>query len=260
MQEQGAVTRLAVLADLHLPQGAERLQRAIAALEVEKVTAALIAGDLTQHGQEGEYGVWRRWRQRFTVPVFCVPGNHDVGDKGKVTGERLARYESQAGPSFFAADVGGVRVVGFNSLLFGSGLERETEQWAFLSDELCPQTSVPASSAASVAVSSLQCTDRPIVIFLHHPPFRVQSDEKADYWNIDPEPRQRLLELLEANAERVCALLAGHLHHPASLAWSDVPILVAPAVSFGLPEGKQPEGWMLVNVTGHVVDFELREL
>ncbi|SHE66448.1 3',5'-cyclic AMP phosphodiesterase CpdA [Caldanaerobius fijiensis DSM 17918] len=259
VQEQGKTTRLAVLADLHLPQGTERLRRAVAAVEAEKVDAVLVAGDLTQRGEEWEYAEWLRWKKRFAVPVFCVPGNHDVGDKGEVTGERLARYESQVGPSFFAVNVGAVRVIGLNSLLFGSGLEKEVEQWAFLSSELCHPASVPLSSATSVTTLSQYRTDRPRVVFLHHPPFRVQLDEKADYWNIDPESRRRLLDLFEANEDRICGVLAGHLHYPTALAWNNVPILVAPAVSFGLPEGKQPEGWMLVTVTGNAVDFVVRE-
>src|SRR5205085_677338 len=115
-----------------------------------------------------------------------------VGDKttagklGSVTAERVAQYEAAFGPSFFADTLFGIQVLGINSSLFGSGLPREQEQWAFLEETLS------------------RAQPWPSLLLTHYPLALERPDEPGDpYWNIEPEPRRRLSALLEQGGVRL---------------------------------------------------------
>src|SRR5205823_13492082 len=134
------------------------------------------------------------------APVWFVPGNHDIGNK-RVPGKesettldefRLARYEMRCGPSFFVRERAGIRFIGLNSPIFGSGFARENAMWRFLEKELGQPSAAPT------------------LVFMHYPPFTKTPTEPGDYWNIEPGPRQRLLTLLHQGG--VKTVLTGHLH------------------------------------------------
>ena len=77
-------------------------------------------------------------------------------------------------------------------------------------------------------------------------------------WNVQPEPRKRLLALVNrrraGGPEWAFALPD---YEPAG--WHSVPGNTTTA--FGLPRGKQPEGWMLLSVPRDgEVQFEFRQL
>jgi 3',5'-cyclic AMP phosphodiesterase CpdA len=235
--------RIALVADTHTNRGAqgdqpryrERFERAIAEINAAEVDLVLIAGDLTENGAPEQMEDFRAQIQGFRAPVRCIPGNHDVGDKhlpgkeGGVTAARVAQYEKALGPSFFVEVCGGARVLGLNASLFGSGLPREADQWAFLEHECAQPDTMPT------------------LVLLHYPPFLKTPDEPGDpYWNLEPEPRARLLSLLQQGGVR--AVLSGHLHRPINLRHDGILYVTTPPVSFGLPPGRQPEGWTLVTV------------
>lgn len=235
--------RIALVADTHTTRGATedqplykgRLDRAIAAVNEARVDLILHAGDLTQNGKPEEITDYRRQARGFRAPLLSVFGNHDVGNKrlpgrpGGVTAERVARIEAALGPSFFGKTLSGLRVVGINSLLLGTDLPREADQWAFLEKELAR----PAPE--------------PTLLLTHQPPFLKAADESGgDYWNIEPGPRARLLSLLARGGVRT--VLSGHLHRPLTNRHADILYVTSHPVSFGLPRGKQPQGWTLVTV------------
>lgn len=170
------------------------------------------------------------------APLDWVFGNHDVGakrvegQKSGLTPERLERIEAALGASFWEKTRAGVRVVAVNTSLFNSGLAREAEQWEFLKTALSAPAAVPT-------------------LFLgHYPPFIASPDEaESPYWNLAPQPRARLLTLLEKGG--VKAMLSGHLHRPLKLRHGNIPLIVGPAVSFGLPRATQPVGWTQITIS-----------
>ena len=209
----------------------------------------MVAGDLTENGTEAEFAEFGRQSAAFSAPVLVLPGNHDVGGKclpnapGPVTPERVRQYEGRFGPSFWRRDIGGIRLLGLNSLLMGSGFERENDQWAFLEQELSAPTMLPT------------------IVALHQPLFLLRTGESGgDYWNVEPAPRARLLLLLQSGGVR--AVLSGHIHRPLRHEINGILFLTTPPVSFGLPPGKQPQGWTLVTVPveGGPVTAEVRYL
>ena len=239
-----AVARIALVSDTHTSRAAAkedqalyhgRLDRVIAAVNAEKIDFVLIAGDLTQEGLPEDFADFKAQTRGFTAPVFFVPGNHDIGPKpipGKpevVTAERIALYEQTIGPSFYTRSSGGIRIIGLNSPVFGTGLPTEQAMWTMLEKEMARPTPPPT------------------IVFMHYPPFVKKVDEPGGtYWNIEPAPRRRLLALLAAGGVRT--VLTGHLHYPLVTHHEATTFITTLPVSFGLPRGKQPQGWTLVTL------------
>lgn len=249
------VARIALLSDTHTlavtnnKQAAYRAHfvQAVAEVNAAKVDLVLIGGDLTDHGKAEEMEEFQQEIRQFNAPVWFVAGNHDVGNKlgadrpPAVTAERIAAFEKRLGPSFFERTRAGVRVLGINSCLFGSGLPQELQMWSFLESRL------------------VNTNPHPTIILSHYPPFTKSADEAAEYYNVGPEARRRLLGLVRQG--RVRAVLTGHLHRPLVKHLDGCLLVTTPPVSFGLPAGKQDPGWTLLTLTGSgKLDYEFKWL
>lgn len=239
--------RFALLSDTHVTRGTAedqpryrpRFESVIAAVNAEKVRFVLIAGDLTQNGSPDEIADFKKLVAGFTAPVHFVPGNHDIGNKlipGK-GGDKTPRpaafaaFEENLGPSFYLRTVAGVRLIGLNSPILGSGLPLEEKMWAFLEREL-------AHPAAA-----------PTIVFTHYPLFVKTVDEPGgEYWSIEPGPRARLLALLKQGGVRI--VLSGHLHRPLTHHLDGMVLVSTLPVSFGLPRTLHVQGWTLVTLPG----------
>ncbi len=238
----GSVLRIALLADVHVDltgqEDAQRflphLQTTIRQVNDAHVDLVLIAGDLSNYGRKPEWDDFKTRIREFQAPVLYVPGNHDIANKlntGKnallVSSEAYAKYADEMGPGFFVKEVGGIRAIGVAGSLFGSGLPEENQQWTMLEKALGERSPLPT------------------VVFSHYPLFAKSMEEPGGvYWNIEPEPRLRLLALMKSGG--VLVFLAGHRHHPFLADAEGLPCISAPSVAWGIPNGKQPEGWTLV--------------
>ncbi|MBV9868309.1 MAG: metallophosphoesterase [Abitibacteriaceae bacterium] len=235
---------IALLSDTHTTRSTKedkplfkgRLDKVIASVNAAHPDLVLIAGDLTDGGLAEQFSDFKTQIQGFQVPSLVVPGNHDVGDKiipgkeGGITAKRLAQYEAVFGPSFYVSKQPHLRVIAVNSSLLGSGLPQEAQQWDFLEKELGQPATLPT------------------VLLMHYPPFLKTADEAGGgYWNIEPAPRQRLLDLIKRG--KVTAVLTGHLHRPLQNQLGETVCITTPPVSWGIPKGKQKEGWTLVTIT-----------
>jgi 3',5'-cyclic AMP phosphodiesterase CpdA len=244
-QTPAAPARIALLSDLHLTAMTNadivaahaRFHQAIADVNAARVDLVLIAGDLTEWGRPQEFARLREHLRLFDAPVWVVPGNHDAGNKhfegktkpGSTSAWHVRLYESRLGPSCFARTHAGVRVIGLNSVILGSGMPRERAQWTWLEKELARPDPPPT------------------VVLTHFPPFEQKPEEEShEYWNIEREPRERLLRLLQQAG--VKAVFSGHLHRDLTNQYEGMLLFTTRPVSFGLPKDKQPEGWTLVTV------------
>lgn len=237
------IARIALVSDTHCNRSTNadqqryrgHLEKVIAQVNAAKVDFVVIAGDVTENGKPEELADFKDQIKSFDARVFYVPGNHDLGNKvlpGKKTelnAFRMSRYQMRMGPATFARDCAGVRIIGVNSPIFGSSFSQEKKMWSFLEKEL-----------------SRRCPE-PTIVFMHYPPFIKKPDESGgDYWNIEPEPRQRLLALLKKGG--VKTVLTGHLHRDLINRHDGILYVTTRPVSFGLPKGKQPEGWTLITL------------
>jgi 3',5'-cyclic-AMP phosphodiesterase len=250
------VARIAFVSDTHVNLRTnesgisyiQHLDEAMAAINAAKVDLVLIAGDLTDGGTREQMALFKRKVKQLKAPVMFVAGNHDVGMVGNdtvktsITPDKVKRFGQELGPNWFAREKAGVRVIGINSCLFGTGFKEEEEQWQFLEKELAkPHT-------------------KPTLLLEHFPLFINTVDEpRISTWNMLPEPRKRLLALIEQGG--VHTVLSGHLHYRIMNRLNGMLFLGNAPTAFGLPHGIQPEGWMLLTVPREgEVQFEFQGL
>lgn len=165
-----------------------------------------------------------RQMQRFTAPVLVVPGNHDIGEPGAapwkgigVNDARVAAFEAVWGRDHWRHDADGVTVLGLNSELFGSGLDREAEQWTWIEDTVAD---IPATQQ--------------VIVFLHKPIWQA-IPEPTDHALDIGESRTRLLALLDKVS--LAAVGSGHLHCYRQARRGDAIEVWAPATAFVAGDG-----------------------
>jgi len=138
------------------------------------------------------------------IPLVCVCGNHDVGDRP--TEESLARYRAMYGPDYRAFWCGGVRMIVLNSQLLNDNADAVIEaaaQDTWLESELESITITPAKHA---------------LVFQHIPWFLDREDEPQQYFNLSVELREKWLPKMQRAG--INAVFCGHYHRNAN-AWTD---------------------------------------
>jgi serine/threonine-protein phosphatase CPPED1 len=184
-----------------------------------------VLGDLVHHFDRQTDGTFVEEVKSFkaaiarvdlSIPVYIIPGNHDVGDSP--TSESLAMYREQFGNDFYMIRVSPFcRLLALNSGLFadssnaaadaaeqlkwleealGSGRESETtivlqHHLLFIEDEY--------ETAESLAVAKSQS----------HFNGSIMSNR---YFHIPRPMREMLLSRLRSSKSRVGAVLTGHFH------------------------------------------------
>lgn len=145
------------------------------------------------------------------------------------------------GPSFYARTHAGIRVIGINAPLIGSGFPQERKMWTLLERELA------------------QPFPQPTILLSHFPVFVEKPDEKSEYWNISPESRGRLLALLKQGG--VKTVLSGHLHRQIVHRQDGLLMVTTIPVAFGLQQNKIVVGWTLVCIPAEgQASFEFMQL
>jgi 3',5'-cyclic AMP phosphodiesterase CpdA len=239
------VVRFAWLSDPHLSALPDlepyrrRFAEAVAGARAGSPDFTLITGDLVDQANVESYELFHRVAAELSGPVYCVPGNHDVGEKrfagappgSIITAERLAVFRSGGVPAWQSFAVRGRHFFLLTSSLLGSGLADEGLQWEWLERELASLDGAPTYLA------------------WHHPLYLDAADEPGGtYWNVEPEPRARLLKLMKSHHVR--AVFTGHIHRGLRHEQQGTALFTQTAVSFGLgaPE-ERVEGWSLVTLT-----------
>jgi predicted phosphodiesterase len=146
--------------------------------------AVVVKGDLTASGQVGEYDSFMQcYLGTFGDRLLHVRGNHD-----SFSGRRFA---SEA---FQERELPGVTLAVIDTVIEGrnSGQVRD-EQIEWL-DELAARA------------------DRPVLVFGHHHPWNPGSSKRsAEYFGINPDDSEHLVELI-ARRPAICGYFAGHTH------------------------------------------------
>src|SRR5262249_48026024 len=185
----------------------------------ERPDLVIHTGDVTIDGADVEEDVSyaAALMRDLGVSFRAVPGNHDVGDTGHprqpVNTERLARWRTHFGPDKWFLDVEGYRLIGLNAMLLGCDSPEETAQSAWL------DTVIEGGDGRRMAW------------FLHRPLF-LDSPSEGDtgYWSVKPQPRARLLELVQRYS--VALVASGHLHKAHQMTHQGTCYVWAPASSF----------------------------
>jgi len=137
------------------------------------------------------------------IPLVCVCGNHDVGDRP--TPASLRQYSAEYGDDYYSFWCGGMRAFVLNSQLLNNGLdapEAQSAQAAWLSKELEDMASGIGQQAKHA------------VVFQHIPWFvRDESEPSDGVFNFDPSVRMEWLSRMRA--AHVSKVFCGHYHRNA---------------------------------------------
>lgn len=191
----------------------------------------IVTGDLVNKpGDEAQIAEYERISKRLApgIRFYHLPGNHDVGNEPAP--EDLDRYRKRFGPDYYSFREGPMYGIVLNSVLLHSPQQVPEElrkQDAWLAVEL--EKAKDSGSAH-------------IVVFMHHPLFMQDPDERDQYFNIPLVRRKPLLDLLRKAGVRW--VFCGHAHRNAVA--SDGILTVVTSGPVGKPLGGAQSGIRLV--------------
>src|SRR6201994_1756234 len=211
--------RIAQISDLHIkPPGTLAYGRVDTAKALERCVAALnafapapdvvvISGDLADTPNVEEYDYLKRLLAPLKRPFAGIPGNHDSREMMRAAFPNAA-YAFPSGPLNQKIEVGALDLLLLDSSVPGKPhgeLDAPTLQW------------LDATLASS--------TDRPALLFLHHPPFLT---------GILHMDRQNLLNASDLapivrRHPRVQLIATGHVHRATFTMFAGVPTTICPA-------------------------------
>jgi len=215
---------------LQFPSRAERALQLAGALQADFVVHC---GDVThEYPETGEAVRSRRGAQaqfeQYGLRPYVAAGNMDIGDKPDptspanwVTPETLAGWEAIFGPTWFSFDEHGIHGVILNSNIIDAPLPEAETQRRWLE-------------------SDLEANDgKRIFLFMHHPAFFVDPDERSFgmYNSLDRPARDWLLGLIQRH--RIEMVFAGHTHFVGLNRLDSARFFIAPSTTTsraGLPE------------------------
>lgn len=181
-------------------------------------------------------------RLDHAIPMFWVPGNHDVAeDQVAPTPRALKRYRATFGPDQYTFERDDSRFIVMNSSV--------TQRPEHVADEL----------AGQLAFLERELTEsrgaRHTVVFSHHPWFLEDpgEDVPAQRWMVLP-PAQRAQLLALAVKGRVSKIFAGHTHRNQRARYGDLEIVQTTSV--GLPLGPDPSGFRRVQVYADRIEHD----
>lgn len=157
----------------------------------------MVCGDLTHlPGHAVQLAEYRRLMGMINpdIPIYPVPGNHDY--HMDITPESVAAYRKTHGPDWYSFERNGWRFIGISSPLMQLPDKNPAETKA--QDAWLEKTLAESKSA------------RGIVVFMHHPFFDANIDEKDGYHAIGRANRRRYLDLFARYG--VDTVFSGHRH------------------------------------------------
>ena len=168
-------------------------KQAVSHINGLKPDLVVICGDMVDSFNTTSVADFQQARSELTMPSYCSPGNHDVGNSPTVSS--LQRYRQAFGDDYFSFEHKGYTFVIVNSSLWKAPVAGESKK----QDEWLKQTLAAALDKNS-----------PVFVVGHHPFYLTNPDEAEEYYNVPPAKRSELLALFEESG--VVAVLGGHRH------------------------------------------------
>ena len=212
---------IAQISDTHvMPEGALMsgvvdtapfLERAVAhinALE-PRPDVVLASGDLVDAGGLEEYRRLRGILAKLAMPVYLIPGNHDARANLRAAFPDH-RYLQSGDFIQYAIEDHDLRLIGLDTLTPGAP-----------HGELC-------DARLNWLEAKLKESNRPALLFMHHPPF---SCGIAEFDTMDLEVgAARLAAIVRANPQ-VERVLCGHVHRPVQTRWAGTMASIGPSTA-----------------------------
>jgi len=207
----------------------------------DSIKFVVICGDLTHNLEDfwskGNVELGRRKRIQelaafkgiysqldSSIPLVCVCGNHDVGNKP--TEKTVKMFKEEFGDDYFSFWCGGVKFIVLNSqILQGLPLSNELsiahEKWADTEFEMKNENE-PVHT----------------VVMCHIPPFCWDVEEKHTNFNWPMEKRKMWLDKMEKG--KVKKVYCSHYHRRAGGTYKDLEVVVSGALGTHISTKRVP--------------------
>ena len=162
---------------------------------------------------------------RKDLKVYCLPGNHDVGNEALP--QEVGAFVERYGSDRFVHKEKTYTVIGYNSCVVKARTEAEEAEYIWLEEQL------KGADAGN-----------PVIVVAHHPIFLDNPDEPETYETLPVEMRMKYLQLFEKYG--VDVYLAGHLHKCASGEYNGIQLITSSAA--GRQLGEQKSGYSIVKI------------
>jgi len=155
----------------------------------------LICGDLVNDANAISYIDFNTITNKFNMPCYCAPGNHDVGNVPNDS--TLSFYRNTIGKDYYSFENKGFAFVITNSQLWKQHTNNESKKH----DDWFKNT-----------INSIKKTNQSIFVVGHYPLYLNTADEEEHYFNLPIIKRKELLNIFVKS--KVVAYLSGHAHRP----------------------------------------------
>lgn len=217
------------------------LKQVIARINKLNPAFIVVTGDMVNDGKDRQQiAEFKRLCGliKKSIPVYVVPGNHDLSQQA--TDESIDNYRNEYGYDCFSFQLNNCCFIGLNTpLIFAGREEKEEAQWIWLE---------------KVLENSRKCRHR--ILFSHYPFFVKEAGEADKYENIPLRKRQAYLDLMQKY--KVENMFAGHLHYNAEGVYKDLKITVTNSIC--IPLGRDKIGLRIVKVYPDIITAVYYEL
>ncbi len=200
---------------------AERAVEHVLSLK-QKPDLVVITGDVASSGKAEAYTLVQGLLQKLaaSIPVYVLPGNHDHGPRMR---EYLAPYcpvdVSIAPHICYTVEHLPMRCVMLDTTLAGSH-----------SGHLIPKVAAWLENTLSMD------TERPTLLFMHHPPFLAGMGAMDEPF----KGQEEFARILQKHKNvRLCC---GHMHRAFTTLWANTLCLCAPSTAMQIDLDLSPEG------------------
>lgn len=232
--------KLTQITDTHLsldtPSRSTALENAvdeILALPVADAPDLVVhTGDITHNSQAAEYDIAIRCLAKLPCPVFTIPGNKDRREDYMQAYGSHKHIDKMSGFAQYSLETYPTR------LIFLDTHDSNTNQ-----GELCEQRMTHLQAMLK------EDTSRPVVIFMHHPPFEATEI---------PQPRQftdwaQVTEFIEITSafDNIERIICGHVHRNIESQAGSIPAHALTCLAGDLRKGNVAESDRLLPVMRH---------
>ena len=217
--------RIVQISDLHITKEGKKacsitpttknLQKCIKHINAitPSIDLILVTGDITNEGSLEETQRAKTILDNLNAPYYLTPGNHDNRDHLlSVFGEEHISVSSK-GFINYVINKSAIRLVCLDSVIEGrSGAEFCDIRAAWLEKELKKET------------------EKPTIIFMHHPPIKFGILETDQDGFIGAK---RLGKIIQKQAN-ILAILCGHVHLQTNTAWNGTVVCTSPSMGMQL--------------------------
>lgn len=176
-------------------------------------TLCVLTGDLTHHGDPAAYALLRETLSELAVPYQLLVGNHD--DRSHLV---AAFPEQGRDPNDF--------IQSFRDTPAGRLVFLDTVDPGVHTGLYC------APRQEWLAEVLAQASDRPVYLFMHHPPFEIAFPKLDQYVMTNGDEFAKVIEI----HPNVRHIFFGHVHRPVSGSWRGIP--------FSALRGTNHQNWL----------------